>query len=145
MKISEVKADDKIYEELIRLSEKWEAENSCYGYRANKKEDIEGNRIFLAAQDGKIIGYLFGHKTRKESMRSAVPLDKDCFEVMEIFVEKEYRNKVAGKALFKYMEEQVEEEYIVACTATKNYKAILHFYIDEVGMIFHSASLYKKK
>jgi len=43
------------------------------------------------------------------------------------------------------MEEQVEEEYIVACTATKNYKAILHFYIDEVGMIFHSASLYKKK
>jgi len=43
------------------------------------------------------------------------------------------------------MEEQVEEEYIVACTSTKNYKAILHFYIYEVGMIFHSASLYKKK
>lgn len=79
MKISEVKADDKIYEELIRLSEKWEAENSCYGYRANKKEDIEGNRIFLATQDGKIIGYLFGHKKKERKHALCCPAGQRLF------------------------------------------------------------------
>ncbi len=78
-------------------------------------------------------------------MCSVIPKDTACFEVMEIFVEKECRNKGIGKALFEYMENTVEEEYITLCTATKNYKAILHFYIEEVGMNFHSASLFKKK
>ena len=145
MKISEVKADEKVYEQLIGLSRKWEAENSCYGYHANKKEDIDGNRIFVATESDRIIGYLFGHRTKKESMRSVVPEDSDCFEVMEIFVEEEYRNKGIGKALFEYMEEAVDEEYIVVCTATKNYRSILHFYIDEVGLNFHSAALFKKR
>jgi hypothetical protein len=29
-------------------------------------------------------------------------------------------------------------------TATKNFRAILHFYIDELGMDFWSARLFKK-
>ena len=29
-------------------------------------------------------------------------------------------------------------------TATKNYRAILHFYIDELGMEFWSARLFKR-
>ncbi len=57
--------------QLIELSEKWEAEESCYGYRANKKEDITGNRIFVAENDEKIIGYLFGHS---EKEKTCVPL-----------------------------------------------------------------------
>ena len=145
MKISEVKIDEKVTEELIELSRHWEAEESCYGYHANKKEDIEGNRVFVAREDEKIIGYLFGHKEKRENLHSVIPRGADCFEVMEIFVEKEYRDKGTGKALFEYMENMVEEEYITLCTATKNYKSILHFYIDEVGMNFHSASLFKKK
>ena len=145
MKISEVKPDEMAIKQLIELSEKWEAEESCYGYRANKKEDITGNRIFVAENDEKIIGYLFGHSEKRENMCSVIPKDTACFEVMEIFVEKECRSKGIGKALFKFMEKTVEEEYITLCTATKNHKAILHFYIEEVGMNFHSALLFKKK
>jgi len=35
-------------------------------------------------------------------------------------------------------------EFIMLSTATKNYKSILHFYIDELGMDFWNARLFKK-
>jgi hypothetical protein len=44
------------------------------------------------------------------------------------------------------MEQTVSEdaEFILLSTATKNWKAIFHFYLDELGMDFWSARLYKK-
>lgn len=145
MKISEVKADEEVLEQLIALSDKWEAERSCHGYRTNTKEDIIGNRIFAAYEDERIIGYLFGHSSKIDNMTSVIPKGSDCFDVLEIFVEEEYRNRGIGKALFEYMENVIDDEYIFLSTATKNWKAILHFYIEEVGMDFHSAMLYKKR
>ena len=35
-------------------------------------------------------------------------------------------------------------EYMVLSTATKNWKAIFHFYLDELDMTFWSARLFKK-
>ena len=48
--------------------------------------------------------------------------------------------------LFRFAEEAVktEAEYIVLSTATKNWKAIFHFYLDELDMTFWSARLFKK-
>ena len=37
-----------------------------------------------------------------------------------------------------------EAEFIVLSTASKNSKAILHFYLDELGMQFWSARLFKR-
>ena len=58
----------------------------------------------------------------------------------------EWRSQGVGSALFRYMETRVrpDAEYLMLGTATKNYKAILHFYIDELGMDFWSAALFKK-
>ncbi len=53
MEIKEVSLSDFVLEKLIRMSEDWTAENSCYGYRPNDRSDIEGNRIFFAMEDGK--------------------------------------------------------------------------------------------
>ena len=38
----------------------WAAENSCRGYYANDESDLQGNRFFLATDEGKAVGYLFG-------------------------------------------------------------------------------------
>ena len=57
------------------------------------------------------------------------------------------RNEGIGRALFLFAEQAVGEagiEFIMLSTATKNYKRILHFYIDELGMDFWSARLFKK-
>ena len=37
-----------------------------------------------------------------------------------------------------------EAEYMVLSTATKNWRAIFHFYLDELEMTFWSARLFKK-
>ena len=147
MKIYEAEADKKILETLIAMSGDWETENSTYGYRKNEPDDIEGNRIFLAEQDGEILGYLFGRGAQAERSSSVMEKGTPCFEIEELYVVPEHRSEGIGRALFVFAEEKLRNEglaYLLLSTATKNYKRILHFYIDELGMDFWSARLYKK-
>ncbi len=144
--IHEVTPDDKVLELLIRFSENWAAENSCYGYRPNDRTDIEGNRIFLAEGSGIVVGYLFGKVFQSKQMKSVMPEGTPCFEVEELYVVPEKRSRGIGAELFRYAEEAVkpDAEYMVLSTAAKNWKAISHFYLDELDMTFWSARLFRK-
>ena len=146
MVIHEAALNEEVLEQLIRFSEDWAAENSCYGYRPNDRTDIEGSRIFLAEDGGTAIGYLFGRIRRSEQMKSVMPEGTPYFEVEELYVVPERRSRGIGVKLFRYAEEAVktEAEYMVLSTAAKNWKAILHFYLDELDMTFWSARLFKK-
>ena len=146
IKIREVELSDTVLNRLISFSEDWAAENSCYGYRANDRSDIEGNRIFFAEEDGKVVGYLFGKVYKSENMQAIMPKGTPYFEVEELYVSPEYRSRGIGESLFRYVENAVknEAEYMVLSTATKNWKAIFHFYLEELDMQFWSARLFKK-
>ena len=147
MNIYEAKQNDELLEKLISMSEDWEAENSTYGYRKNDRSDIEGNRIFLAEQDGEILGYLFGHVEKSERASSIMADGTAYFEIKELYVVPSHRSEGVGRMLFHNAEQTVKAagiEFIMLSTATKNYKSILHFYIDELGMDFWSARLFKK-
>ncbi len=146
MDIKEAALNDRVAEELIALSVDWETENSSHGYRRNGIEDLEGNRVFLAEEKGEIIGYLFGKLEKAKTTSSVMPEGTACFEVEELYVKPAYRSQGVGSALFRYAEEAVhgEAEFVTLGTATKNFQAVLHFYIDELGMEFWSARLFKK-
>ena len=64
----------------------------------------------------------------------------------ELYVVPERRSRGIGMKLFRHAEEalKAEAEYMVLSTATKNWKAIFHFYLDELDMSFWSARLFKK-
>ena len=143
--IREEPLTEELIRELIRLSVLWEAENSCYGYRRNTEEDIRGNRVFTARRNGELRGYLFGHTEQVGNMTSVIPAGSACFETEELYVLPEERSMGIGRRLVRHAEDTVrgEAEYILLSTATKNWRAILHFYIDEAGMEFHSARLFK--
>ena len=143
---AEASLTENVLAELISLSKDWEAENNCYGYRANRQTDIEGNRVFLARDQGKIIGYLFGHCYRSENMQSVMPEGSSCFEVEEVYVIPSRRSAGIGKALFGAASDAVQDEaeYITLSTAAKNWKAVFHFYLDELDMTFWSARLFKR-
>ena len=144
--IEEQELTEELLDILIRLSADWEAENSCYGYRKNEKADIEGNRIFIAKDGEDVIGYLFGYLGKSERSTSIMPDGTPVFEVEELYVKPDYRHKGIGKMLFAYAESAVrnDADYIMLSTATKNWRAIFHFYLDELGMEFWSARLFKK-
>lgn len=147
MKIYEPLLNEEMVHILISMSTDWEAENSTYGYRRNDRSDIDGNRVFLAERDGQILGYLLGHSEKAERASSIMPDGTDFFEIEELYVVPVHRSQGVGRALFAFVEQTVKAEsirYIMLSTATKNYKSILHFYIDELGMDFWSARLFKK-
>ncbi len=146
MLIHEVNLDETVLNRLIRFSEDWTKENSCHGYRPNDRSDIEGNRIFFAEDNGNVIGYLFGKVYKSKQMKSIMPEGTPYFEVEELYVVPDRRSQGIGEQLFRYTENAVktEAEYMVLSTATKNWKAIFHFYLDELDMNFWSARLYKK-
>lgn len=146
MTVKEVKMTEIILEQLISLSEDWEKENSCHGYQTNSLDDIKGNQIFLAVENDIVIGYLLGHKEVAEKTTSVYQAGTKSFEIEELYVKPSFRRRGIGKRIFEYVEKQVADEVdiIMLSTASKNYCAILHFYIDELGMEFWSARLFKK-
>ena len=146
MRYVETELTPAVLEALKQMSADWAAENSCRGYYANDESDIRGNRIFLALEGDTPVGYLFGRVARAKRTSTVMEENTPYFEVEELYIVPGWRSRGVGGALFRYAESQVKQdaEYILLSTATKNWKAILHFYIDEMGMDFWSARLFKK-
>lgn len=146
IEIKKCELDDRNIKSVIALSKEWESEDLTYGYCANDKNDLIGNDLFLAYLNNEIVGYLFG---KCSVLNEAItPIDKGskCFDINEIYVKEKYRSQGIGKALFEYTENYHKQnvDYITLSTATKNYKSILHFYIEKMDMSFWSAKLFKK-
>lgn len=143
--IREVSLTDDVLALLIALSADWEAENSCRGYRKNGRADIEGNRIFLAEAGTETVGYLFGHVEHAREASTVMPAGTPYFEIEELYVRPAARSQGVGQRLFRFAEEAVRgtADYLLLSTATKDHRAILHFYLEELGMEFWSARLFK--
>lgn len=76
-----------------------------------------------------------------------MPAQTTYFEVEELYVKPAHRSRGIGRRLFMLLEETMKGEgveYILLSTATKNYRAVLHFYIDELEMQFWNARLFKR-
>lgn len=142
--IHEAKQSD--IKRLLELSLMWEKEESCYGYRANTEDDLQDCYI-LAAYDDELIAYVFGKEEIQDKQTSVIDKNMHYFEVQEIYVHPSYRSRGIGKQLMESLEKELKKkglEMMMLSTATKNWKAIMHFYIDEIGMNFWSARLYKR-
>ena len=147
MIIQEMTLCKEIADILISLSTDWEKEDSCHGYRANSLSDLEGRRIFLATDEGKVLGYLFGRLETASRTNSIISKATPFFELEELYVRPEASSCGIGKQLLGFLEARLSTEevpYLFLSTATKNWKSILHFYLDELGMEFWNARLFKR-
>ena len=141
--IHEAKQSD--LKRILELSLMWEKEDSCYGYRANIEDDLKDRHI-LAAYDDELIAYVFGKEEVQEKQNSVIDKNMHYFEIEELYVHPSYRSRGIGKQLMESLEKELKKKglkMMVLSTATKNRKAIMHFYIDKIDMNFWSARLYK--
>ena len=129
---------------LVQLSGLWVEEDCSYGMAVNEPDDLQ-EPLAVALDGGQIIGYIFGHYYTQEKKTSYIELGSDCFSVDELYVLPAYRGQGIGKTLYRLLENRVKEKcgYVTLATSTKNYKAILKLYVEELGMNFHSAFLIK--
>ena len=146
MEIREEKLTETLLAELIALSVDWESEDSCRGYRRNGREDVEGQTIFCARENGVLVGSLFGECCEQKENSSVLQKGERFFELAELYVVPACRSAGVGRALFRAAEEALrgETRMILLGTATKDWRRILHFYIEELGMDFWSARLFKE-
>ena len=141
--IHEAKQSD--LKRILELSLMWEKEDSSYGYQSNTEDDLK-DRYILAAYDDELIAYIFGKEEIQEKQTSVIDKNMHYFEIEELYVHPSYRLRGIGKQLMESLEKELKKKglkMMALSTATKNWKAIMHFYIDEVGMNFWSARLYK--
>ncbi|MBR2131351.1 MAG: GNAT family N-acetyltransferase, partial [Oscillospiraceae bacterium] len=92
-------------------------------------------------------GYLFGQECRAKQTSSVISEETPYFEIEELYVVPAHRSEGIGRKLFCFVEQEVKShgiEFLMLSTATKDYRKILHFYIEELGMEFWSARLFKK-
>ena len=138
------KADGATVGELIALSKAWCEEECSHGIVPNTAEDI-GEPLCVAVEDGRIVGYIFGHYYTPEKKTSYIEVGSPCFMIDELYVLPRYRERGVGRELFCRLEGEVRSScsYVTLSTSTKDYKRILRFYVETLGMDFHSAFLIK--
>lgn len=146
MEIYEVEPGDALTETLLALSADWEAENTCRGYRRNTPADLVGGRIFLAEEGEKILGYLLAREAQAQRDSSVMKTGTPFFEIEELYVRPQARNRGIGRALYRFAAGAAKEAgmaCILLSTATRDYRRVLHFYLEELGMEFWSATLFE--
>lgn len=148
MEIREVNAAESDLTAFAELSADWEQEEITWGLRANKPEELVSMRVFGAYESGKLVGYITATAFKTDRPYSMAPnAGTPCWEIEELYVIPELRSRGIGRQLYAYAENAAKRdgaEMLFLSTATKDYKRILHFYIDEMGMDFWTARLFKK-
>ncbi len=135
------------FDRLAELSKVFSEEGCCNNIVADSSEHFAGKKVLGCIVDDEIVGYLYGSIEVENKSRSYAEPGDCYFELEEIYVLPEYRNQGVGRRLIGFI-----EGYVRACgcksirlnAVSKDYKRLLNFYVDIVGMDVISAYLVKQ-
>lgn len=147
MNIRRANPEGSLMDRLPAMSAAWEAEQNVHGYCANGRGAFEKCEVFVAEEAGEVIGYLLSCRDEPEEPVCTMPEPQPYLEIDEIYVVPAHRGRGAGRALYMAAEEAAREAglgCVILSTAMKDWKKILHLYIEELGMEFWTARLFKR-
>lgn len=138
--------NDKHIETLLKLSKAWADENSCPAYCENEPGEFINHEVYIAMDNNQIVAYALGNIKELKEKTSYNEVGEKAFELDEIYVVANYREKGIGKALYKFIEDDIHDKVdVIGVIATSyEYKKLLKFYIEDLNMNFNHALLVKR-
>lgn len=139
-------AEKKDLKKVSELSKQFECENCCNGIIADNEEYFENKIVAICKIDNDIVGYVCGEVCVQQKNVSYSKQGDKFFELDEIYIVPNFRNKGIGKQMFEFFENYAKQNGCLSLrlnAVSKNYKSLLKFYIEYMQMNFHSAYLIK--
>ena len=132
--------------QLLSLSRDWAEEKTCPAYYANEEADFLDKDIYVALDGEKIVAYAYGEIRELTEATSYNQVGEKAFDLEELYVVPALRDRGVGKALYRFMEEQIRDQVdVIGVTAVSyQYEKLLRFYIQELGFGFKYAQLAKR-
>ncbi|MBQ7145576.1 MAG: GNAT family N-acetyltransferase [Lachnospiraceae bacterium] len=132
--------------QLLSLSRDWAEEKTCPAYYANEEADFLDKDIFVALDGERIVAYAYGEIKELTEATSYNRVGEKAFDLEELYVVPALRDRGVGKALYRFMEEQIRDRVdVIGVTAVSyQYEKLLRLYIDELGFDFKYAQLAKR-
>lgn len=145
MEIMFAKKADLIF--VARLSKQFENEGCCNGIVADDEKYFENKIVAICKVGEQIVGYVCGEVMVQQKNVSYSKQGDKYFELDEIYIAPNHRNKGYGKQMFAYMEDYAKKQGCKSLrlnAVSKNYQSLLKFYIEYMQMNFQSAYLVKQ-
>ena len=132
--------------QLLSLSRDWAEEKTCPAYYANEEADFLDKDIFVALDGERIVSYAYGEIRELTEATSYNRVGEKAFDLEELYVVPAWRDRGVGKALYRFMEEQIRDQVdVIGVTAVSyQYEKLLRFYIQELDFGFKYAQLAKR-
>ena len=139
-------ADKNELKSVVKLSKQFEAEGCCNGIVADNEEYLKNKIVAICKIQGDIVGYVYGEVLTQQKNVSYSKQGEKYFELDEIYIVPNFRNKGIGRQMFEFVENYAKQNFCKSLrlnAVSKNYQSLLKFYIEYMQMNFHSAYLVK--
>lgn len=128
------------------LSKQFADECCCSGVKAEKEEFYQDKKVIVASVNNLIVGYLYLEIEKEPKTTPYAKKGNNVLWIKELFVLPTFRKNGVGKLLFDFAENYAKEndcKTMRVNAVSKDYKKLLKFYIEKLGMDFCSALLIK--
>lgn len=134
--------------QVAALSKVWEEEDITYGLKANSIDDLihyVSNELWIVIDHDKVIGYLLGEVKKNEGFVIFEESEQSYFEIDEIYIDPDYRQRKIGSVLLSEVTSHVREKgtnRIIVSSANKDLKKTTEFY-EKNGFQSWTITLFK--
>lgn len=131
---------------VLALSDALIAEGCCNGMVPDTFEYLRDWVIHVAEADGQLVGYAYGKETESRWSIGACQKGERYYDLEMLYVAPSHRGMGIGRALYETelaRARSLNVSQMRLNAVNRDWKRLLHLYIDELGFNFWTATLYR--